>query len=43
MTYDRDERTQLGKIQGKFTEEHFISPHRELLESWAASCAVPAA
>ncbi|HCJ54324.1 MULTISPECIES: putative oxygenase MesX [Glutamicibacter] len=43
ITYDRDERTQLGKIQGKFTEEHFISPHRELLESWAASCAVPAA
>ncbi|MGP5015377.1 putative oxygenase MesX, partial [Glutamicibacter ardleyensis] len=39
----REERTQLGKIQGKFTEEHFIAPHRELLESWASNCTVPAA
>ncbi|PRB68811.1 DUF1852 domain-containing protein [Arthrobacter sp. MYb213] len=41
--YDREERTQLGKIQGKFTEEHFIAPNRELLKQWAASYPAPVA
>jgi len=41
--YDREERTALGKIQGKFTEEHFIIPNRELLNQWAATCPAPVA
>ncbi len=34
--YDRVERSQLAVIQGKYTEEHFITPHRDVLERWAA-------
>ena len=37
IVYDREERTTLAKEQGKFTEEHFIKPHQQLLEKWAAS------
>ncbi|MFC3397555.1 putative oxygenase MesX [Microbacterium amylolyticum] len=37
VTYDREERSRLGVTQGKFTEEHFIKPHGELLSQWAAS------
>lgn len=37
ITYDREERGQLAKTQGRFTEENFIQPHRDLLERWAAS------
>lgn len=36
IVYDRAERGQLAKSQGKFTEERLIKPHRELLEQWAA-------
>ncbi|MCD2263400.1 DUF1852 domain-containing protein [Dietzia aurantiaca] len=36
IVYDRDERSQLAKKQGAYTEEHFIKPHRELLEQWAS-------
>ncbi|PQZ87953.1 DUF1852 domain-containing protein [Arthrobacter sp. MYb222] len=41
--YDREERTQLGKIQGKFTEEHFITPNRQLLDQWSSSYPTPVA
>ncbi|MFJ2621022.1 putative oxygenase MesX [Glutamicibacter sp. NPDC087344] len=43
ISYDREERTRLGASQGKYTEEHFITPNRELLNQWAASCAAVAA
>ena len=43
ISYDREERTRLGATQGKFTEEHFITPNRELLNQWAAACPTPAA
>ncbi|WP_084102273.1 putative oxygenase MesX [Demequina sp. NBRC 110051] len=42
IDYDRVERSQLGASQGKYTEEHFIEPHRELLERWAAGYLAPA-
>ncbi|MCD1143874.1 DUF1852 domain-containing protein [Kocuria sp. LUK] len=35
--YDREERSQLALMQGKFAEEHFVKPHRTLLEQWAAA------
>lgn len=37
VAYDRVERNQLAVTQGKFTEEHFVKPHREVLEHWAAT------
>jgi len=40
IVYDREERSQLAIQQGKFTEEHFIKPHRNILQQWAASYAV---
>lgn len=36
IVYDRTERGELAKKQGRFTEERLIKPHRELLEQWAA-------
>lgn len=36
IVYDRAERSQLARTQGKYTEELFMTPHRELLEQWAA-------
>jgi len=36
IVYDREERSQLAVRQGKFTEEHFIRPYRNVLEKWAA-------
>ncbi|MGA1812671.1 DUF1852 domain-containing protein [Frondihabitans sp. 4ASC-45] len=41
ISYDRAERNQLAITQGKFTEEHFVKPHREVLEHWAANYPVP--
>ncbi|WP_296246467.1 DUF1852 domain-containing protein [uncultured Stenotrophomonas sp.] len=38
IVYDREERSQLAIKQGRFTEEHFIKPHRHTLERWAAAC-----
>ena len=35
IVYDREERSQLAVKQGKFTEEQFIKPYREILEQWA--------
>lgn len=40
VVYDREERSQLAIQQGKFAEEHFIKPHRTILERWAAVYAV---
>jgi hypothetical protein len=37
ISYDREERSRLGAEQGAFTEQHFITPHRDLLDAWAAS------
>jgi len=38
IVYDREERSQLAVKQGKFAEEHFIKPYRNVLEQWAANC-----
>lgn len=35
IAYDRVERSQLAIQQGKYTDEHFITPHRDVLEQWA--------
>jgi hypothetical protein len=43
ISYDRAERSQLAITQGKYTEEHFITPHRDVLEQWAADYLVPVA
>jgi hypothetical protein len=37
IVYDREERSKLAVQQGKFAEEHFIKPYRNVLEQWAAS------
>jgi len=36
VAYDRVERSGLAIAQGKYTEEHFVTPHREVLKQWAA-------
>ncbi len=36
IDYDREERSRLAVTQGRFTQEHFIEPHRDVLESWLA-------
>ncbi len=36
IVYDRIERGELAKKQGRFTDERLMTPHRELLEQWAA-------
>ncbi|SIR52946.1 putative oxygenase MesX [Microbacterium sp. RURRCA19A] len=35
VEYDREERSRLAVTQGKYTEEHFVKPHGELLARWA--------
>lgn len=37
VVYDREERSQLAVKQGKFTEEQFIKPYRDILDEWAAN------
>ncbi|MCF9047493.1 DUF1852 domain-containing protein [Acinetobacter nectaris] len=37
IVYDREERGQLAVQQGKFTEEQFIKPYKDILEKWAES------
>ncbi|RIX28421.1 DUF1852 domain-containing protein [Amnibacterium setariae] len=37
IDYDREERSRLAITQGRFTEEHFMNPHRDVLEQWAAA------
>ncbi|WP_420408150.1 DUF1852 domain-containing protein [Hoeflea sp.] len=36
IVYDREERSQLAVEQGKFAEDHFIKPHRAVLDAWSA-------
>ncbi|MFB9378341.1 putative oxygenase MesX [Kineococcus gynurae] len=36
IEYDREERSRLALTQGRFTEEHFMEPHRDVLQQWAA-------
>ncbi|MGO1182811.1 MAG: putative oxygenase MesX [Micrococcaceae bacterium] len=36
IDYDREERSQLARRQGLFTQEHFIEPHKPVLERWTA-------
>lgn len=36
IVYDREERSRLAVEQGKFTEEQFIKPYKNILEQWAA-------
>ncbi|AJK48426.1 DUF1852 domain-containing protein [Burkholderia plantarii] len=40
IVYDREERGRLAVEQGRFAEEHFIKPHRAVLEQWSASFAL---
>ncbi|MDN2699945.1 DUF1852 domain-containing protein [Janthinobacterium sp. SUN073] len=37
IVYDREERSQLAVKQGKYTEEHFIKPYKNILEQWTAT------
>lgn len=39
IVYDREERSQLAKEQGKFAEEHFIKPYQAILEQLSANYA----
>ncbi|MGR5211612.1 DUF1852 domain-containing protein [Vibrio rotiferianus] len=39
IVYDREERSQLAKEQGKFAEEHFIKPYQAILEQWSVNYA----
>jgi hypothetical protein len=41
IAYDRVERSQLAIKQGKFAEEHFVKPHGDVLEQWAANQPTP--
>jgi hypothetical protein len=43
ITYDRVERSQLATTQGRYAEEHFVTPHRQVLSRWAARYAAPSA
>ena len=36
IDYDREERSRLALTQGHYAQEHFIEPHRDVLESWLA-------
>ncbi|MDL2171171.1 MULTISPECIES: DUF1852 domain-containing protein [Asaia] len=36
VVYDREERTRLAIEQGRFAGEHFIAPHKTLLEQWSS-------
>jgi len=40
IVYDREERSQLAIEQGKFTEEYFIKPYKNILEQWSAHYAL---
>ena len=40
IVYDREERSELAVKQGKFTEEHFITPYKHGLQHWAAEFAI---
>lgn len=38
VVYDREERSQLAVMQGKFAEQHFIKPYGQVLERLTADC-----
>lgn len=40
IVYDREERSRLAAEQGRFAGECFITPHRAVLEQWAADFAI---
>lgn len=42
VTYDRVERSQLAVVQGRYAEEHFVKPHRRILDQWAADYSLAA-
>ena len=37
VEYDREERSRLAVEQGKYAEEHFIKPYKNILENWSAN------
>lgn len=39
IVYDREERSRLAVEQGRFVEERFIKPYRDVLDQWSASFA----
>ncbi|MDQ1154184.1 DUF1852 domain-containing protein [Brevundimonas sp. SORGH_AS_0993] len=39
IVYDREERSRLAVEQGRFVEERFIKPYRQVLDRWSASFA----
>jgi len=41
IAYDREERSRLGITQGRYTEEHFVKPHRAVLDAWLVADALP--
>jgi hypothetical protein len=43
VDYDREERSRLAVTQGAFADEHFITPHRRVLDQWAAGRPAPVA
>jgi len=43
ISYDREERSQLATVQGKYTEEHFVKPHQDVLDAWSATYPAPVA
>jgi len=40
IVYDREERSQLAVQQGKFAEENFIKPYKNVLDQWSANFAL---
>jgi len=40
IVYGREERSQLAIKQGKFAEEHFIKPYKNVLDQWAVDFAL---
>jgi len=39
IVYDREERSRLAVEQGRFVEERFIKPYRDVLDLWSANFA----
>jgi len=37
IDYDREERSRLAVTQGRYAEEHFVTPHRRALDEWSAN------
>ncbi|GEA12635.1 hypothetical protein KUL49_30100 [Alteromonas sp. KUL49] len=35
VRYDRDERSSLAIEQGRYVDQHFITPHKALLAEWS--------